>query len=171
MSRKKLTKYDIKIHNRIKETRIYYNYTLTAFAKSLGFSQSYMSEVENGKTKPSLVLLYQISENTSINLHWLFTGEGKMLREKNTNEAYLETSLDNDPEVAELLKGAKKVLKSGNKAAFDALQRNIRYFAHTIKVEERLVKIEQNMKHRMVAMEKQITELKENQNPAFSQNI
>ena len=54
--------------------------------------------------------------------------------------------------------------KSGNKAAFDALQRNIRYFAHTIKVEEGLIKIEQGITHRMVAMEKQITELKEKKN-------
>ena len=132
----------------------------TLFAKKAGIPVSTFQGYIKGKL-PKPEHLIRISETYKISIDWLLTGEGKMLREKDTNEAYPETSLEKDPEVAELLEGAKKVLKSGNKAAFDALQRNIRYFAHTIKVEERLVKIEQNMKHRMVAMEKQITELKE----------
>ena len=80
MSREKVAKYDITIHDRIKKLRTHYGYTLTAFAKILGFSHNYLSEVENRKTKPSLVLLYRISMNTTVNLHWLLTGEGEMLR-------------------------------------------------------------------------------------------
>ena len=162
MSRKRLTKYDIKIHDRIKEIRKYYNHTLTAFAKSLGFSQSYISEVENRKTKPSLVLLYQILENTTINLHWLFTGEGAMLREKGTNEAYPENSPDKDPE-SDLITKTVEILKSESiyKAA---LTSNINAFHSSFRTQETINK-------RLTTMEKQITELKENHNPAFSQNI
>jgi phage repressor protein C with HTH and peptisase S24 domain len=48
------------------------------FAKILGFSSSYLSEVESGKTKSSLELLIRISEITNCSLHWLLTGEGTM---------------------------------------------------------------------------------------------
>lgn len=44
----------------------------------LGFSSSYLSEVESGKTKPSLELLVNISQITNYSLHWLLTGEGPM---------------------------------------------------------------------------------------------
>ena len=159
MSRKKLTKYDIKIHDRIKETRIYYHYTLTAFAKSLGFSQSYISEVENQKTKPSLVLLYQISENTTINLHWLFTGEGKMLREKSTNEAYPENSPDKDPE-SDLVAKTIEILKS--KSIYKAaLTSNINAFHSSFKTQE-------TMNKRVATMEKQIAKLIKNRQTSDS---
>ena len=51
------------------------------FAKILGFSPSYLSEVESGKTKPSLELLVKISQITNYSLHWLLTGEGPMFLE------------------------------------------------------------------------------------------
>ena len=51
------------------------------FAKILGFSPSYLSEVESGKTKPSLELLIKISQYTKYSLHWLLTGEGPMFLE------------------------------------------------------------------------------------------
>jgi phage repressor protein C with HTH and peptisase S24 domain len=51
------------------------------FAKTLGFSSSYLSEVESGKTKPSLELLMNISQITNHSLHWLVTGEGPMFLE------------------------------------------------------------------------------------------
>lgn len=46
------------------------------FAKRLGFSTSYLSEVESGKTRPSLELLVAISQKTNKSIHWLLTGEG-----------------------------------------------------------------------------------------------
>lgn len=51
------------------------------FAKRLGYSPSYLSEVESGKTKPSLELLVRISQITNYSLHWLLTGEGPMFLE------------------------------------------------------------------------------------------
>ena len=51
------------------------------FAKKLGYSSSYLSEVESGKTKPSIALILKISYITNYSLHWLLTGEGPMLLE------------------------------------------------------------------------------------------
>jgi len=77
LSSKKIVKTEI--GNRIRRTRG--ESTQTEFAKNLVFSSSYLSEVESGKTKPSLELLLKISQITNYNLHWLLTGEGPMLVE------------------------------------------------------------------------------------------
>jgi hypothetical protein len=53
--------------------------------------------------------------------------------------------IDDDPEVAELLEGARRVLKSGNPIAFDALERNIRYFDHAVATEKRLEAVEEKL--------------------------
>lgn len=75
-----MSNYEKNIHGRIREVRLSIKLSLTAFAKMLGFSVSYLSEVENKKTKPSLSLLYKISSLPKIDGHWLLTGEGEMTR-------------------------------------------------------------------------------------------
>ena len=77
LSSKKIVKSEI--GNRIKRTRG--KDTQKEFAKTLGFSSSYISEVESGKTKPSLELLLKISQITNYSLHWLLTGEGPLFIE------------------------------------------------------------------------------------------
>lgn len=57
------------------------------------------------------------------------------------------------PEVAELLEGAKRVLQSGNVVAFDALERNIRYFDFAIQQEQRMFEMEK----RLAALEEKKT--------------
>jgi phage repressor protein C with HTH and peptisase S24 domain len=74
LSSKKIAKNEI--GNRIKRTRG--RDTQREFAKKLVFSSSYLSEVESGKTKPSLELLLRISQITNYSLHWLITGEGPL---------------------------------------------------------------------------------------------
>ncbi len=77
LSSKKIVK--IEIGNRIRRSRG--NATQKEFAKKLVFSSSYLSEVESGKTKPSLELLLKISQITNCSLHWLLTGQGPMFSE------------------------------------------------------------------------------------------
>lgn len=74
MSSKKIVKGEI--GGRIKLARGKNNQR--EFAKTLCFSGSYLSEVESGKTKPSLELLLKISQFTKCTLDWLITGEGPM---------------------------------------------------------------------------------------------
>jgi phage repressor protein C with HTH and peptisase S24 domain len=77
LSSKKIAKGEI--GSRIKRARG--NDTQREFAKKLYFSSSYLSEVESGKTKPSLELLLMISEITKCSLHWLLTGQGPLFIE------------------------------------------------------------------------------------------
>ena len=48
-------------------------------------------------------------------------------------------------DIEELLEDARKILSSGNQAAIDALERNIRYFSHAIDLENRLNELENRM--------------------------
>ena len=55
-----------------------------------------------------------------------------------------------------LLKAAENILKSGHPMAVDALERNIRYFAHAIEIENRLSETESAIKE----MREEIDDLK-----------
>ena len=85
------------------------------------------------------------------------------IREDNTY-IYKEEDLDSDPDIADLLKAARRVLKSENQVAFDALERNIRYFDHSIKTENRLKAIEAEqttLKDTLAKMEKRFEKKEE----------
>ena len=89
LSSKKIVKDEI--GGRIKKARGRNNQG--EFAKKLCFSGSYLSEVESGKTKPSLELLVGISYLTKYSLHWLITGEGPMLIEPSESMVKEDTVL------------------------------------------------------------------------------
>jgi len=93
LSSKKIVK--IEIGSRVKHVRGRNNQK--EFAKILGFSGSYLSEVESGKTKPSLELLLKISQFTKCGLDWLITGEGPMFLEPP------ESMVSEDPALYEAL--------------------------------------------------------------------
>lgn len=138
------------------------------FAKTIGVSPSYFSEVLNSKAGPSFNLLFGIAKEFSgINLNWLLTGEGKMISRLETEpemqiaeEASIYKVENEDPEIIELLDGARKVLKSGNQVAYDALERNIRYFSHTIEIEKEV----KTIKSRLEVLEKRLPQNPEGEN-------
>ena len=105
------------------------------WAARVGVSPNVVSNI-HGKTKqnPSLEYIIAVSKATSTSMEFLLWG-GK-------EDAPI---LDEDPEIAELLDGARKVLTSGNPIAFDALERNIRYFAHAVATEKRMEILEAEM--------------------------
>ena len=115
----------------------------TKFAKKAGIPvstfQSYLSE-----RIPKPEHLIRISETFNASIDWLLTGKGNVYLNDKTTVASVET-FDDDPVISELLKGARTVLKSGNTVAFDALERNIRYFSLAIETEKRLEKLESRM--------------------------
>lgn len=118
----------------------------TVFAKKAGIPHGTFSAYIKGRV-PHVEHLCRIRDTYSINLNWLLMGDGdKYIKER-------ESELDEDPVIAELLEGAKKVLKSGNKVAFDALDRNIRYFSLAVETEKRL----QTLETRMAEFEKELT--------------
>jgi len=73
--------------------------------------------------------------NVNVNLNWLFTGKGEMFLEE--SDIYKDIK-DELPIVSELLEDARKVLKSGNKVAFETLERNVLYFSNAVETEKHL---------------------------------
>ena len=68
------------------------------FSNLLNISQSSLSAIENNKSNPSATPTKNLIHKFDINIYWLFTGKGEMLRKKGTNEVCPENSIDNDPE-------------------------------------------------------------------------
>lgn len=127
-------------------------YNIVNFSKLLKISQGSLSDIENNKSKPSATPIDNLIHNTDINIYWLFTGEGEMIRRDEKADTYIykerdskPQALDDDPEIAELLARARKVLKSGNRMAYESLERNILYFAHVIEIEKRFIDMESRL--------------------------
>lgn len=130
----------------------------TVFAKKaeipVGTFQAYLKD-----RLPHPNHLVRIHETYDVNLNWLLTGKGEKYISKKI-DSKKSKQINEDPEIAELLEGARKVLKSGNRAAVDALERNIRYFSHAVETEKevselklKLGHIEQTMESRLAAIE------------------
>ena len=162
MSRKKYPINENTLGGRLRSFRYAINFNTVQFSILLGISQGSLSDIENNKTKPSSTPIDKLVHKTDINIYWLFSGKGKMLREKGTNKAYPENSPDNDPE-SDLITKTVEILKSES-IYKTTLTSNINAFHSSIRTQETINK-------RLATMEKQIAELKENKNPAFSQNI
>ncbi len=90
MSREKLSKQEI--GERIRKIRE--PSPLRDFAVMLEVSNSYISEIEHGKVKPSLELLNNISQLLNINMNWLLTGNGSIYREEKLSEEFGVISAD-----------------------------------------------------------------------------
>lgn len=123
------------------------------FASSLGITQGFLSGLETGRNQPTADMLTRMANIYQTNINWLLTGE------ENTGAGAAENAIsDEDPAIAELLEGARRVLKSGNPIAFDALERNIRYFDHAVASEKRLLAVEAKLEELMkVLSERQKT--------------
>jgi transcriptional regulator with XRE-family HTH domain len=127
----------------------------TVFAKMAGISQGSIFNYVEGRI-PSPENLTRICETFGVNMNWLLTGKGDpyMLEERDApaSEPRYEYNLpemgaDETAQLNAVLDLAKQVLTSGNPQAADALEKNIRYFAHAVRVEERLTDMEGKLKN------------------------
>lgn len=64
---------------RIKEARELTKEKQKIFANKIGIEQASLSSIENGKT-PSLDTVIKVALVYQVNLNWLLTGEGEMLK-------------------------------------------------------------------------------------------
>ena len=103
---------------------------------ALGVSQGHISSIEKNEKSPGSEILISLKQCFDVDLNWLLVGGDE---DYSPNETV--TQID-PPEIADLIEGARKVLTSGNPIAFDALERNIRYFSHAIDVEKRMQVVE-----------------------------
>jgi transcriptional regulator with XRE-family HTH domain len=115
---------------------------LKKFAEISGINPVTLLNYSKGRT-PKADALTNICESFNVNINWLLTGRG---------ERYIQDlgdsprSLDPDPELSSMLSLARKVLTSGNPIAYDALERNIKYFAHAVDAEIELQQLKDDVK-------------------------
>lgn len=94
--------------------------TLVGLAKKIQVSQATLSELENNKSLPSAGTLTNLCVYSDLNLRWVLTGEGPMVRddlhyktESGMSEELLSL-MQEDPNLSELMEGVAKILKTGD---------------------------------------------------------
>lgn len=132
------------IGERLKTLRKEKGLSQKELAEGIGTSQGYVCALEQDQKVPGGEILVSLKSFLGVDLNWLLTGE-----EKTPQQGAAAKVTDEDPEVAELLEGARRVLKSGNPIAFDALERNIRYFDQAVASEKRLEQVEAKLEELM----------------------
>ncbi len=67
------------VGSRLRQYRKVKKMMAKTLAKLIGISQGSLSDIENGKTKPSSDTIASIIRQTDVNPTWLMTGDGPML--------------------------------------------------------------------------------------------
>jgi hypothetical protein len=132
----------------------------SVFAKKAGIPHSTFYGYVDGRL-PVSEHLVRIRDTFGVNINWLLTGQGEPYSQEKgeaSEPAHLyglpeeqiqgaDLSGAEQAELEGILDLARQVLTSSNRQAADALERNIRYFAHAIKVEGRLSDLEEKVDH------------------------
>ena len=126
------------------------------FSKSTDIPYSTLHGYLKGRP-PHSEHLIRIRNKWRVSIDWLLSGEGNKFIQDGVSESQ---PLDPNPEIAELMEGARGVLTSGIPEAFDALERNIRYFTRAIAAEKRADKIEREMKEGFDYLKDEIARMK-----------
>lgn len=80
----------LEIRDRFKEIRAHYQLNQSEFAVRLGLTQAHVSALEIGHNKISISILSSLVRTMNIDLNWLVTGDGSMIRKDSK-----EISIDN----------------------------------------------------------------------------
>jgi len=128
MSTKKYQHNEKSLGGRLRKFRKSKGDDVVVFSKLLNISQGSLSAYENNKTIISSEAIINLVQNTDINIDWLLTGKGEMIRQGVENDTSIGKAgdpLGADPEVVDFLKMTRAVLESGT-AYSDTLITNIR---------------------------------------------
>jgi SOS-response transcriptional repressor LexA len=74
------------IGERLKAIRSALRLKQIEMAKAMEMNPSAISQMESGRTKPSLETLIEIAQRYRVDLHWLITGEGQMFSQPETSK-------------------------------------------------------------------------------------
>lgn len=74
------------INERIKNLRRSQNLNQASFAKTIGISQAALSDLEKGKSKPSIETLISISDNFNISIDWIVKGNNCVVDKEENGE-------------------------------------------------------------------------------------
>lgn len=99
------------IGKRIKFLRTSYSMNQSVFAKTISISQASLSDLEKGKTKPSVETLISISEQFNISLDWLIKGNPSF-EQQYANSKTLKDILDLIPK--QILNNQTEILEKFN---------------------------------------------------------
>lgn len=184
---------------RVKGERKKIGLTQVQLAKKVGVSKTTIQNYESGLI-PKGSYLFALSRALKCSIDWLLIFEESPYIKKEfilekpsgmTEEELLEYHneirnkegavkplyFDADPEISELLEEARKVLKSGNKVAQEALESGIRYITQTIDDLENMEetkKRQKNMELRMASLEarlKKSEEIRSEDSPEQQEDI
>jgi transcriptional regulator with XRE-family HTH domain len=128
-------------------------------ATILHISSGYLSDLRTGKKRPGRKIIHSLAR-IGANIEWFLTGAGDMFS-KAPERAHSDK---HQSRIKEYLVLTEEVLSSGNPLASDALERNILYFAHAIRSEQRLKESERRLaqsEQRLSEMDIVITTLKQ----------
>lgn len=64
----------VSLGSRLREARLDADLTLREMARTLGVSPSFVSQLENGKSQPSVATLYSLAQLLGVSIDWLFEG-------------------------------------------------------------------------------------------------
>lgn len=92
MSSKKYPLNEKTLGDRLRSFRKSKKFNVTNFAKLLEISQGSLSDIENNKSNPSATPINNLVHKTDINIYWLFTGEGEMIRKIENKDGVAEGS-------------------------------------------------------------------------------
>ena len=170
LSSKNFTPSDLlSLGKRIREKRKEKHLTQRAFAKPLGISPNYLSEIEKGKKEPSEMVLRAIESRYAINYAWLTTGRGA---EETNSGAYdvpndgdytsdSHTANDGDMRVKAIAM-VDKVMSSANEQVKTALWTILVTFCHTLEIDDKNEMLEDKIKegeHVIGELKKQVETL------------
>jgi len=86
---------------RIRQVRAALGLGLREFARKVGISSGYLSDLEHGKQTPSSLLIAAVALRCSVSERWIETGEGPMLL---ADRAPAREAEPQDPKLAELVR-------------------------------------------------------------------
>lgn len=94
------------VGNRVRKTRKFLKLTQDEFASATGVSPALISCIENGDKKPNFRLLFHMWTNLGINIEFIITGNGNILKSSSEGTAVLDIhpDLQSDPDFCTLVK-------------------------------------------------------------------
>ena len=113
------------------------------YADIIGISPPDLSKRKKSGTLLPLIVEWGVANK--VNLQWLITGEGEMIREDKKGSLYNKVEPDEDPEIVDLLSRTVEILRSDTDYSA-SLSANIRSFHHAVKTENRLDTLEAEIK-------------------------
>ena len=136
---------------RLREYRKVKKLTMQQLADLIGIRQGPLSELETGKSSPSANTLASLHLHTDINVAWLLTGQGPMIRPESVAEPinYVVTPLRSDRgsnrDISRMVKSLKAVMASKNETLKAALRADLIAFESALRDNEKIEGLERDM--------------------------